>query len=234
MKHLQKFRLSALLATELAMVGMECLAISASWSDMGKRMFRYYTQDSNILAMIVCAISAVFTLVALLAGREHRPKWVMILKHMATSCLMITFLVAAFVLTPAESSGTWLSFRREFHSMMLSGELLYLHTLCPLVMFFSFLLLEDNRRLTVRATLATIIPTLIYGISTLYMNITRAYVGPYFFFQIHRQPACVTALWCAGVLLAAFFISWAIAMLSHVGRNAGNARGAAPRPRQET
>jgi len=57
-----------------------------------------------------------------------------------------------------------------------------------------------------------------YGFVTLYMNVAREYVGPYFFFQVYSQPVHMTAIWCAVIMLGAFGISAGMVGLSRLGR----------------
>lgn len=199
-------RLLMILAVDIAMVVMEAEALSFVWTWKRSNQYRYYTNDSNILAMAVCAVSALCTVVCLLRRNFVRPQWIRRIKHVAASCLMVTFLVAACVLVPLECAKPS-RFWREFRDFMLRGDLLYLHTVCPLLLFAEFLLLETGKPLKGNVWVC-LIPTLIYGVITLYKNYTRAYIGPYPFLYIYIQPVYMTIIWMIVIVGGAEMIAW--------------------------
>lgn len=194
-----------LLAIDLAMVVMEWGVLSAAWKSSGAPMLRFYTQSSNVLAMFVCAICAACEIFCLACGCPL-PRWEQILRYVSTCCLMVTMIVAVCILVPMDKSQTF----REF---MLEGGLLYLHTLCPLVMLAGCLL-HGGAPLTARHALIAIIPTVIYGIITLIMNAKRVYSGPYFFFRIYQQTWYETVMWFAIIIGGNFVVAWILAKLS--------------------
>ncbi len=211
-----RLRLLLLLLADAAMIYMEIRALRIPWRDSGLSMLRFYTNSSNLFALAVCILSAFVTAWTLISGRLERPAWTKLLRHTAATCLMITFLIAAFVLVPSNSRGTWLSMRREFIRFMLKDAYLHLHTLCPLVLLFSFSLLDDPRPLSLRHTLWPVGCTLVYGLITLFMVGTYRYGAPYPFFQIHSQPVYITVLWCTGILAFTCAISWSVAVLNQL------------------
>jgi len=204
-----------LLTADTAMIAIESSVLSDAWRSSGTEMFRYYTQDSNIFALAVSCICALCTVYSLIFGKK-RPAFLKSLHLTAASGLMITFLVAAFVLTPIDSGPNWRRYVFQFRDMMLDGPMLYLHTLCPLIMFFSFILFEDSSPLPRSHALFILPPTILYGGVTIYNNIIRAYSGPYPFLRVHRQPVHMTVLWCALILLGAWLISLGILELNRL------------------
>lgn len=211
-----RLRRTALLIADLVIIAWESRILLNIWQESGARMFRYYTQDSNILALGVCCICALFSLAALASGKAYAPRLTKSLRLMAASGLMITFLVAAFVLTPIESGLSVHRYMQEFNDFMLSGNMLYLHTLCPLLLLFSFLFLEDASPLPCSRAFLILPPTIVYGVITLYCNIARTYRGPYPFFHVYEQPAYLTAVWMALIVLASYLISLSLLALNRL------------------
>ena len=205
-------RLLLILATDIAMIVLEAESLSFVWTWERSNQYRYYTNDSNILAMVICAVSAACTLVCLLRRDFRRPMWIRRLKHMAASCLMVTFIVAGCVLVPMECRKPG-DFWREFRDFMLRGDLLYLHTVCPLLLAVQFLLLETGRPMRGNVYVA-LIPTLIYGSVSLYMNYIRAYIGPYPFLYIYIQPVYMTIIWMVVIFGGAALIAWGMNALN--------------------
>lgn len=207
LKH--NLRLILLLLADAVLIVLEGCVLWDCWKVSGTTMFRYYTQDSNILAFLVSLISFPITLWALVSGKR-RPRFLKSLRLVAASGLMVTFLVSALVLTPLNSGLHLKRYLMEFKAMMLEPPILYFHTLCPLMMFFAFLLLEDDDLLPRIQSTFILPPTILYGAVTLYKNYTFAYFGPYAFFRVHNQPPGATILWCAAILLGAWLISLGI------------------------
>lgn len=196
-----------MLAIDIAMVAMEWPVISREWRSSGAWMLRYYTQSSNVLAMLVCAVCAACEVYCLVRGCAL-PRWEQMIRYISTCCLMVTMIVAACILVPMDKS-------QSFRGFMLEGGMLYLHTLCPLVMLAGCLL-HGGAPLTAKHALIAVIPTVIYGIITLVMNAKRIYSGPYFFFEIYRQTWYETVMWFAIIIGGNFAVSWIVGKLSTI------------------
>jgi len=211
---LSRWRLTAMIIVDLLMILLEFLALRSCWEDSRTGMFYYYTQDSNLLAMLVCILSVVTAAVLMIRGGRTIPRWLALLRLTATGCVTLTLLIAAFVLVPLESHGSLLLLRMEFVDFMLSGSMLYLHTVCPLLMIFSLLFLWGTSRLKLRHALLAVIPTILYGVILLRLNITGRYAGPYPFLYVHRQPVFMTVIWCAAIVGGTFLIMQGLRLLS--------------------
>ena len=194
-----------LLAIDLVMIAMEWPTLSREWKDNGPWMLRFYTQSSNVLAMFTCILCAGCEIYCLVRGCPL-PRWEQIIRYISTCCLMVTMIVAACILVPLDKGNT-------FRGFMLEGGLLYLHTLCPLVMLAGCLL-HGGAPLTIAHAMIAVIPTIIYGIITLIMNARMVYTGPYFFFRIHQQPWYMTVMWMAVIVGGNFVVSWLLGKLS--------------------
>lgn len=192
----QKIIALIVLAIDIAMVAMEA-KVYLPWS--GPMPMRFYTNSSNVLAMIVCAICAVTGAVCLIFGIDM-PRWAQVLRYVAACCLMVTFIIAACVLVPLDPGAT-------FKGFMLEGGNLYVHTLCPLLLLASYLI-SGGEPLTVKHAAIAIIPTVIYGTVTLIMIAKRVYLAPYFFFRIYAQPWYETVKWMSIIVGGNFIVSW--------------------------
>ena len=192
-------RILLLLAIDIAMVAMEWPVISRQWKTDGAWMLRFYTQSSNVLAMFVCAACAVREAVCLVRGCAL-PGWSQLLRYVSACCLMVTMIVAACILVPMNPG-------ESFRGFMLEGGLLYLHTVCPLVMLAGCLI-AGGKPLGAQHALIAVLPTLAYGIITLVMNAKRIYSGPYFFFRIYQQPWHHTVMWMAVIMGGNFVVSY--------------------------
>lgn len=207
MKLTERLRLLILILLDAAMVAMEWPVLHNAWRDSGVWMLRFYTQSSNVLALFVCTVCALAGIVCLIRGRTL-PGWIKVIRYVSSCCLMVTFIVAAFVLVPMERQNT-------FQNFILEGDLLYLHTVCPLLMLAT-LFLHGRPRLGWLHTLAPLVPTLIYGVITLTMNVRHVYYGPYPFLRIHQQTTAETIFWCTAIPLGNWVLAAAMRMLSNL------------------
>ncbi len=203
-----RLRLSLLLLADAAMLCMEIWALRIAWRDSGVSMLRYFTNESNLLALAVCGIDGLVTAWTMWRGREKRPAWAKLLRYITASCLLLTFLVTLCISVPMNSGGTWSSFWDAFAGFMLQETYLCLHTLCPVVLFFSFALLEPSPPLSRRHTLLPALLVLGYGIVTLCLVGIGRYEAPYPFLNVHGQSIYATVLWCVGL----FGFAWCISL----------------------
>ena len=149
----------------------------------GLMMLIFYTQLSNLVTMIssVCYIissDAAFTVT---------------MRYLSTVMLVMTVLITLFVLVPSGAG---------FSRMMLSGNGLFHHTLCPAVSITSYMLWERHSSMW----MIPVAVTLVYGIVLLYLNHAEIVEGPYPFFKVHQQSVRATVIWMTvlTILIAAF------------------------------
>lgn len=190
--HTSRLQKALSILANLAVFGMETVAIPLSWSGVREQMFLFYTELSNLFAMAVCLAVALCQLRALCTGGEM-PAWARTLKYVVTCCLMLTFLTVVFVLAPM--------YGPDGHSvMLLTSSMLYNHFLNPVLAFLSFTLLERAPALPRRTVRYALVPTLLYGSVVLAANIAKVYKGPYPFLYVYEQPVWVSALWMVTIL----------------------------------
>lgn len=204
-----RIRLVSLLILDILMIAMEVYALSVSWAESGWKLFRYYTQNSNILALNLCAICAVVEIRCLCGGRRL-PRWTHSLRYYAACLLSVTLVVAGFFLAPTDPD-------LGFAGFMLEGKYLFLHTICPIVGIVQYLL-HRGRRFREKHALRALIPTIIYGAISLWLNAAGAYSGPYPFLRVREQAGYVTAVGCIAVLGVAYALARLLAASSCIGR----------------
>ena len=115
---------------------------------MGTKIFTFYTEDSNILAGIAALLMVVFLFVK--KDISEIPTFVLLLKFTSVICLLVTFLVTAFVLMPQSiltgGSMPWWYF-------FIGGSMLYHHTLNPIAALIVFLFFENDKRFNKKKTI---------------------------------------------------------------------------------
>ena len=177
------------IAANIAVIILEIIGLSISVSKRKAEVFVYYTQLSNMETLLS---SVVF----LFAGGTA---FSATLRYLSSCMLTLTFIVTLFVLVPQMESG--------FYKLMLSGNGLYHHTLCPVISIASYMLWESHAG----AVLLPVALTFIYGIMMLVLNYLKKYDGPYPFFRVHNQSATATVIWMCVLTGAIALISFAVA-----------------------
>lgn len=185
----------------LVIVMFETAGVVLSVLNHRLNVFQYYTENSNYFALVVSTIYCIAFVVTKL-GRKQLPTWVHNLRFISTSLLSVTFIVILFVLSPL--------YPKNFVKWMFLGSGLFQHTLCPIISIISFLLFENQSKLYKRAIWLTLIPTVVYGITCIILNLTKTIEGPYPFFYLYDLPLYFTLPSLAGVLLGATLISFII------------------------
>ena len=161
-------------AANILVILLELMGLRISIGRRRGKIFAYYTQISNLTAL--CS-SAAF----LMLGESAA--W---LRYLSSCMLAMTFLITAFVLVPMGGG---------MKRLMVSGNGLYHHTLCPVLSVLSYSLWEPHAGvwfLPVAVTFA-------YGVIMLVMNAKERFDGPYPFFRVRHQSAGATVLWMAAL-----------------------------------
>ncbi len=119
--------------------------------DEGKRLhlktFRYFTTDSNLLAMAAAFVTAAFEL-----SDGALPRGVMLFKLVGTASVTVTLLTVLFFLGPTMGYGK-----------MLGGDGLWVHLLGPLLAIVSFCLFDGGEAVG-GSWLFGLTPVAVYGI----------------------------------------------------------------------
>jgi hypothetical protein len=162
---------------------LQIYALVIAFTTRGFSPLQYYTIDSNILGCISSLI-----LVGALLIKGKTPSWVHKLRYYATSCLAVTMAVVVFIIIPGAGF-------RTIPELLFQGTNLWMHTVCPLLSIVSFLIFEKESKLDVNQSIYALVPTFVYGIITLILNIIRVIRGPYSFMFIYEQSIWMTFLW---------------------------------------
>ena len=179
------------LALNIIVILLEVLGLSISITDRGVKVLAYYTQISNIITLI----SSVFLLALGPGGFTCG------LRYLSTCMLTMTFFVTLCVLVPMGGG---------FKKLMLSGNGLYHHTLCPIISIASYIFFEEHNSVIA----APVLITFVYGITMINLNYLRKFDGPYPFLRVHKQSKETTLMWLAALLTIITMISRAIQLIA--------------------
>ena len=181
-------------------VVLEIIALIHDCMVFGPALIKWYTIDSNVLQMVVSAL----VVYCCLKGREI-PGCITALHFISAVGLTITFLIAAFVLAPEGG----------IHYYFIDNVAPINHLIGPALSVVSLLFLEKTQKQSLCIVLWPAAVSLLYGAICLVLNACRVLDGPYFFLQVHEQPAGVIALWfgiiavlCLGLSLLYYWIKW--------------------------
>ncbi len=173
----------------IAIILLEIVGLIITFRLVGWKMFIYYTILSNCLALIA---SILYLMTPCLAA---------VLRYMSTCMLAMTFLITLFVLSPAVGS---------VKLLMIDGNGLYHHTLCPILSLISYVFFEEHSNLWILPVIAS----LIYGLLMIYLNYVGKMTGPYPFFEVRKQGIKKTALWVVALILIISSISFGVSAIA--------------------
>ncbi len=158
--------------------------------------FQFYTSLSNYFTLVVCLLYVSYPL-----RNKPIPSWLHLLQFMATVCLTVTFLVVVLVFGSMMGSFASIGFFLWDHDWK------YRHFLCPLLLFVDNLMLEEKNTLPKNAVWIAVIPTLVYAVVSVCMNVLRLWDGPYPFLHVYEQPVLVSVMWFGVINLGAFLVA---------------------------
>ena len=118
--------------------------------------FHYYTTDSNCYYALVACMMIPFAVEGIRKRRFSYPRWLAVLHFSSTFCITITMVFACCIIS-------WYDFELAFGSLCN----IFLHLICPSLLFISFFLSECGYQYTKKEALLSTIPFLAY--SALYL-----------------------------------------------------------------
>ncbi len=139
----------------------------------------YYTNDSNIIALISSLLFIIFY--------KKDFELVKDIRFVATSCLTVTFLVVIFILCPM--------YNFNYKLFMFTDNFLILHTIVPILSIISYIAFEERSS----KNYLCLIFTIVYGVILIGLNILTLIEGPYPFLMVRNQSPLMTLLW--GVII---------------------------------
>ncbi len=170
-----------LLILHLLMILLEIMGLITTINIIHSVDFQYYTEDSNILMLIVSLIFVYF-----LVFNKEIPKWLEILNHMAVLGLTVTFTVVILVLAPM--------YRFNYSWLLFKDAMLYYHTLCPILAMITYVFFTKTN-IEKKYIPHTMIFTIIYSIILIILNICQVVEGPYPFLMVRKQPIITSIFW---------------------------------------
>ena len=147
-----------------------------------KSLFEYYTVDSNLFALIMTVVYLYFV-----CTDKKISKAIYLLRLMSLVSLMITFLVVLFILS--------FMVPLQFLFWGYYGTNLILHVICPLLLLYIYFKFDEKVKVNKYELIDNMIPTLIYAIILIILNIKGIVDGPYAFLRFNFQPLYQSVLW---------------------------------------
>lgn len=156
-------------------------------------MFVYYTNLSNLAALIACVV---FIAGFLFGGKVQKISiW---LKYLATCMTTVTIVVVIGILVPMQGI-----------QMLYYGEFLYFHLICPVLMLISFLFF-DGGNIPLKKAYIGMLPTAVYGVTAVIANCVGVLTGPYPFLMVRNQPVYMSVLWFVLILGIAYLVAYIV------------------------
>ena len=176
-----------------------------SFIEFGVLAFQYYTVDSNIFLMVTSALHLFYSL------KGKIPNYVRLLRYYSICAISVTLVVVLLILGPMTGSFA------GYIWILINGSMLYQHTLCPIIAIVSFSLFEGNYKLVKKDSLKALIPTLIYAVVIIVLNLVYVVDGPYPFLKIYDQHFLLTILWGVIILGGAYGLALLCKFLNYKG-----------------
>lgn len=176
------------LILNIAILVMEIYAFIKEFYYNKLEAFKYYTNLSNLFALIASALFIIFF--------RNNYEWVKGLRLIATVMLAVTLIVVITILIPSNG----------FVKMVLRGQLMFFHVLCPIISIISFVFFESIPKLPTYWSYIAVIPTILYGAIAIILNIKKVWDGPYPFLKVYKQPIYMSIIWAVVIMGGAFGI----------------------------
>lgn len=195
------------LTLNLIIICAEACSLIGVFARYGVKSFAYYTNLSNFLAFFASSVCSV-CLVKMLFFGGKLPSFAVKLKFFAVTSLAVTVGVVAFALLPVLlcSSGGITN-----GSVKITVSSIFLHFVCPLLAFVSFVAFERTK-LSFSLVVFAALPTLFYGLVMLFLNFSGIIVGPYPFFEV-RSHKILAAVCCPLIPLAALLFAFLLSLV---------------------
>lgn len=177
---------------------------SAQLTHRGLRSLRYFTVQSNLFSG---AVSAVYLAVSL-SGEAQLPLWLITLKLVAATAVLLTFVTVVVLLTPTYG---WRS--------MYGGCNLWMHLILPLLAAIDCCLFVPTSQVPLTMTSCVLVPLLVYGLYYMPRVLIHGAEDKgvvYDFYGFLRWGRAWLPAVVAGMLLATWVIALALRAVSGV------------------
>ena len=165
----------------------ELVGLGITMLSTNRALFEYYTVDSNLFALIVTIIYLYFVF-----RNKKINKVIYLLRLMSLVSLMITFLVVLFVLP--------FMVPLQFLFWGTYGSNLILHVICPLLLLFIYFKYDEKVKINNYELIFNMVPTILYAIILIILNIKDIVDGPYAFLRFNYQPVYQSVLWFISIV----------------------------------
>lgn len=165
-------------------------------------MFKFFTVDSNLFMGIISLLFAIFEIRLLKGNIKEIPRYMYILKLMATTSVTLTFIVVFAYLGPLVGN---------IYLMILNSNL-YFHLLVPVFSMITFLFFERNNKMLFKYSFYGLIPVIMYGLYYLInvlVHMDNGVVSPVYDFYYFVQNGVWTAIIVVPIM---FIISYLISL----------------------
>ncbi len=195
----EKYKISICL--NILIIILEVMGLLLAYNSIRSIDLSYYTIDSNIFLLISSSLYLIY--------RNRRLKIISLLKYSSTLSVLVTFLVVILILLPM------LDF--NFNYLFLQHGGLFLHLLCPLIAFLSFIFFEshdiDN---TLKNCLRGMYFTIIYAAILISLNILKIVNGPYPFLKVYEQSFSMSVFWIIVIMGGISLLSKGLLLLNEL------------------
>lgn len=176
----------------------------------GAGIFKFYTQDSNLILMIAALLYFLFHFLHRKEENYKIPEWLCIFKYVSTCLITVTFMIVLLVLAPMEAKNGW----KAVLATIAGGSSFFHHFVCPIMAIVTYLFLETERKPSLKDNIIAIIPTFIYAIVTIILNVTKVLYGPYAFLHVYEQSVAMSVFWTIFILGTGYLFAFLIRKLA--------------------
>jgi hypothetical protein len=196
---MNKKRISILL--NILIVFLEIIGFVITYVINKKISIEFYTEDSNILALITSSIFVIYML-----NKKEIPRWLKLLKYATTICLSVTFIVVIFILAPM--------YNFNYPYLLFYNSLLYQHLLCPILSIITFTYFDNLGDFNIKDNFTSLSLTLLYAIILIILNILKLVIGPYPFLMVYEQSILISIIWFIIIFTLAYLIGYMLRVIS--------------------
>ena len=196
---MNKKKISILL--NILIVFLEIIGFVITYVINKKISIEFYTEDSNILALITSSIFVIYML-----NKKEIPRWLKLLKYATTICLSVTFIVVIFILAPM--------YNFNYPYLLFHNSLLYQHLLCPILSIITFIYFDNLGDFNIKDNFTSLSLTLLYAIILIILNILKLVIGPYPFLMVYEQSIIISIIWFIIIFTLAYLIGYMLRVIS--------------------
>ncbi len=161
-------------------------------------IFLHFTNDINIL-LLVSNIVYILTLLI----KKDVAFIGLLLRYMATACLVLIFIATFYLASTIETT-----YVEGLKFYLTNKSYLFFNLLNPIISVVSFTRFEGDRRLNKKKTIyLAMLPTLLYGIVLVILNLTNTVVGPYPFLMVNANAPLVSIICMIVILVLNYLIA---------------------------